>query len=202
MPLCKSFPRQAGQAVQRVTSVKARSAAPLRDPTSAPAPNAGPPQPRRLIKDFEREARTDGLPADDLAARKRALVAELNGLITAKKQAAGALDARRELVADGRANKAGAEIVPGGARGPPRSRRKTRLPERAPAARQRPQRFAHAPAVQAPDDAAARARSGSRASLPALCAPGVSSYASRGLRRPPAQRGGLEQGAARPALQA
>ncbi|KAK9830607.1 hypothetical protein WJX81_004669 [Elliptochloris bilobata] len=71
-------------------------------------------QTRRLIKDFEREARTDGLPAEDLAARKRLLVGELNGFITQKKNAAGAVDVRRELVADGRANKAGAEITPSG----------------------------------------------------------------------------------------
>ena len=77
--------------------------------------NTGLPQPRRLIKDFEREARTDGLPAEDLAARKRLLVGELNGFIAQKKAAAGVLEARRELVADGRANKAGAEIMPSGA---------------------------------------------------------------------------------------
>lgn len=82
---------------------------------AGPPASAGHAQPRRLIKDFEREARTDGLPAGDLAARKRLLVAELNGLITAKKKAAGELDARRELVADGRVNKAGAEIAPSGA---------------------------------------------------------------------------------------
>ena len=81
-----------------------------------PKPTHGRAQPRRLIKDFEREARTDGLPAEDLAARKRLLVAELNSHITAKKEAAGALDARRELVADGRVNRAGAEIAPSSAR--------------------------------------------------------------------------------------
>ena len=79
-------------------------------------PTCGAAQRRRLIKDFEREARTDGLPAEDLGARKRLLVAELNTLITAKKEAAGALDARRELVADGRINRAGAEIGPSSAR--------------------------------------------------------------------------------------
>ena len=83
---------------------------------SVPKPTHGRAQPRRLIKEFEREARTDGLPAEDLAVRKRLLVAELNGYISAKKEAAGALDARRELVADGRVNRAGAEIAPSSAR--------------------------------------------------------------------------------------
>lgn len=79
-------------------------------------PTRGRAQPRRLIKDFEREARTDGLPAEDLGARKRLLVVELNALIAAKKEAAGALGARRELVADGRVNRAGAEVGPSSAR--------------------------------------------------------------------------------------
>ena len=39
----------------------------------------------RLIKEFEREARTDGMPPLDLATRKKTLVSELNGYITAKK---------------------------------------------------------------------------------------------------------------------
>ena len=86
------------------------------DTECVPQPTCGAAQPRRLIKDFEREARTDGLPAEDLGGRKRLLVAELNALITAKKEAAGALDARRELVADGRINRAGAEIRPSSAR--------------------------------------------------------------------------------------
>ena len=81
-----------------------------------PTPTHGRAQPRRLIKDFEREARTDGLPAEDLGARKRLLVAKLNAYITAKKEAAGALETRRELVADGRVNRAGAEIGPSSAR--------------------------------------------------------------------------------------
>lgn len=38
-----------------------------------------------LIKDFEREARTDGLPARELADRKRLLVNELNSYIALKK---------------------------------------------------------------------------------------------------------------------
>ena len=40
----------------------------------------------RLIKDFEREARTDGMPTAALAARKKDLVLELNRYIEQKKQ--------------------------------------------------------------------------------------------------------------------
>ncbi|EFJ47278.1 Qb-SNARE, NPSN-family [Volvox carteri f. nagariensis] len=41
---------------------------------------------KSLIKDFEREARADGMPASELTARKRAMAAELNGFIEMKKQ--------------------------------------------------------------------------------------------------------------------
>ena len=51
----------------------------------------------RLIKEFEREARTDGMPPLDLATRKKALVQELNGYITAKKDFTVAATAKAEL---------------------------------------------------------------------------------------------------------
>jgi hypothetical protein len=44
---------------------------------------------RRLIKDFEREARTDGMPAHLLAGRKRDHVQTLNKFIDMKKQYVG-----------------------------------------------------------------------------------------------------------------
>jgi hypothetical protein len=53
----------------------------------------------RLIKEFEREARTDGVPPADLATRKKALVQELNGFIGMKKERSADLEARRELTA-------------------------------------------------------------------------------------------------------
>ncbi len=40
---------------------------------------------RRLLKEFEREARTDGMPANVLAERKKALADQLNGFINRKK---------------------------------------------------------------------------------------------------------------------
>ena len=39
----------------------------------------------RLIKDFEREARMDGMPTPTLATRKKQLVQDLNGYISKKK---------------------------------------------------------------------------------------------------------------------
>ena len=51
----------------------------------------------RLIKEFEREARTDGVPAAELASRKKALVQELNSFIAMKKDRSGDLEARKEL---------------------------------------------------------------------------------------------------------
>ena len=40
------------------------------------------------------------MPAQELANRKRALVQELNNLITMKKERSNALDAKKELVAE------------------------------------------------------------------------------------------------------
>ena len=51
----------------------------------------------RLIKEFEREARTDGVPSAELASRKKALVQELNCYIAMKKERSGDLEARKEL---------------------------------------------------------------------------------------------------------
>ena len=53
---------------------------------------------RRLIKDFEREARVDNLPPLDLATRKKTLVQELNGFITAKKEFTQDQAAKSELI--------------------------------------------------------------------------------------------------------
>jgi SNARE protein len=53
--------------------------------------------PCRLLKDFEREARTDGMPAPILAERKKALADELNELIKRKKEI-GAFAERSELL--------------------------------------------------------------------------------------------------------
>lgn len=54
---------------------------------------------RSLIKEFEREARIDGMPARELADRKRTLVNELNSYIALKKNYSSAEDARGELMA-------------------------------------------------------------------------------------------------------
>jgi hypothetical protein len=51
----------------------------------------------RLLKDFEREARTDGMPAPLLAERKKALADELNDFIKKKKEI-GAFAERSELL--------------------------------------------------------------------------------------------------------
>ena len=56
----------------------------------------------RLIKEFEREGRTDGMPAKELADRKRNLVNELNNFIAMKKQF-GAQSENREQLFDGAA---------------------------------------------------------------------------------------------------
>jgi novel plant SNARE len=56
----------------------------------------------RLIKEFEREGRTDGMPAKELADRKRNLVNELNNFIAMKKQY-GAQSENREQLFDGAA---------------------------------------------------------------------------------------------------
>jgi hypothetical protein len=50
----------------------------------------------RLLRDFEREARTDGMPEALLAQRKKALANELNDLIRIKKEL-GVFAERNEL---------------------------------------------------------------------------------------------------------
>ncbi|GLC53382.1 hypothetical protein PLESTB_000738700 [Pleodorina starrii] len=52
----------------------------------------------RLIKDFEREARADNMPASELAARKRTMAAELNGFIEMKKAFAQAEGSKGDLL--------------------------------------------------------------------------------------------------------
>ncbi|KAK9915749.1 hypothetical protein WJX75_003579 [Coccomyxa subellipsoidea] len=59
-----------------------------------------------LIKEFEREARTDGIAAAELVNRKKAMVQELNNFISMKKDRSTDLDARKELVAGGSPSKA------------------------------------------------------------------------------------------------
>ena len=54
----------------------------------------------RLIKEFEKEARAENLPAQELTNRKRAMVQELNNFITQKKERSNALSARVELIAE------------------------------------------------------------------------------------------------------
>lgn len=51
----------------------------------------------RLIKDFEREARMEGMPVATLAARKKGLVQELNSFIAQKKAASEQADSIGEL---------------------------------------------------------------------------------------------------------
>lgn len=53
----------------------------------------------RLIKEFEREARNDSMPADELLRRKEALVHELNTFISIKKTQTQILNTRMELLA-------------------------------------------------------------------------------------------------------
>jgi hypothetical protein len=52
----------------------------------------------RLIKEFEREGRTDGMPARELADRKRGLVTELNNFIALKKSYSATEQGRNELM--------------------------------------------------------------------------------------------------------
>lgn len=54
--------------------------------------------PCRLIREFEREARTDGMPANELNFRKKQYVQELNGFIGLKKAYSGAAAQRSELL--------------------------------------------------------------------------------------------------------
>lgn len=53
-----------------------------------------------LIKEFEREARTDGMPAAELADRRRTHVARLNGFIEAKKAFGQKDETRAELMGE------------------------------------------------------------------------------------------------------
>jgi hypothetical protein len=46
---------------------------------------------RRLIKDFEREARVDGMPPDILSDRKKVLADQLNKFISQKKEVTTAI---------------------------------------------------------------------------------------------------------------
>jgi hypothetical protein len=64
-----------------------------------------------LIKDFEREARADGMPAAELATRKKARVQQLNAFIMQKKEVSVAQEGRQQLLAD---NKGMAERSPEG----------------------------------------------------------------------------------------
>lgn len=52
----------------------------------------------RLIKDFEQEARTDGMPPAELAARKKGLVQQLNDFIAMKKERGANITAKQELI--------------------------------------------------------------------------------------------------------
>lgn len=59
-------------------------------------------RPSSLIREFEREARMDGLSPEELAARRKQLVQELNGFIGLKKAlASGASSSRDELLGGG-----------------------------------------------------------------------------------------------------
>lgn len=53
----------------------------------------------RLIQEFEREARTDGMPSRELADRKRKLVNQFNEYVNLKKQHSSTEAGRGELLA-------------------------------------------------------------------------------------------------------
>jgi hypothetical protein len=53
----------------------------------------------RLIQEFEREARTDGMPTRELVDRKRQLVGQFNTYVNLKKQHASTEAGRGELLA-------------------------------------------------------------------------------------------------------
>ncbi|PNH03475.1 putative plant SNARE 11 [Tetrabaena socialis] len=53
---------------------------------------------KTLIKDFEREARANGMPAGELGARKKALASELNGYIALKKDFAESEGSKADLL--------------------------------------------------------------------------------------------------------
>ncbi|GIL91658.1 hypothetical protein Vretimale_9586 [Volvox reticuliferus] len=55
-------------------------------------------QAKALIKDFEREARADGMPASELAARKKVMASELNGFIAMKNEFAQAEGNKGDLL--------------------------------------------------------------------------------------------------------
>eukprot|EP00879_Flechtneria_rotunda_P007130 GHRR01007482.1.p1 GENE.GHRR01007482.1~~GHRR01007482.1.p1 ORF type:complete len:286 (+),score=109.54 GHRR01007482.1:322-1179(+) len=61
---------------------------------------------KSLIHEFEREARTDNMPARELADRKRRLVNQLNSYIALKKQYSSTEDGRNELMAGAAATEA------------------------------------------------------------------------------------------------
>lgn len=56
---------------------------------------------KRLIKDFEREARTDNVPPNELRERKNALVSELNKFVAKKKAAQSTLEYKQDSGASG-----------------------------------------------------------------------------------------------------
>ena len=66
-------------------------------PRHAP-PRSSSSLPRRLIRDFERDAKADNMPIDELNYRKKQLVQELNSFIGLKKAYGAQLSARGELV--------------------------------------------------------------------------------------------------------
>ncbi|GBF88675.1 hypothetical protein Rsub_01574 [Raphidocelis subcapitata] len=74
---------------------------------------------KTLIKEFEREARTDGMPARELAERKRVLVNEFNSYVALKKGYASADEARGELLAGTSAGAGGSGGEGGGGGGSP-----------------------------------------------------------------------------------
>lgn len=57
---------------------------------------------KTLIREFEREARTDGMPPAELNMRKKEMVQELNGFIGLKKAYSSQSVARNELLAGGK----------------------------------------------------------------------------------------------------
>ena len=65
-----------------------------------------PPALRRLIRDFERDARADNMPVDELNYRKKQLVQELNGFIGLKKAYSAQAQQRSDLI--------GGQSVPAG----------------------------------------------------------------------------------------
>eukprot|EP00958_Prasinococcus_capsulatus_P000085 scaffold3_cov389-Prasinococcus_capsulatus_cf.AAC.6 len=74
----------------------------------------------RLVKDFEREARADGEPEEQIGKRKKTLVKELNAFIAQKKKASADLKERQEKLLQkqwqgGQSSIARAEVETGGA---------------------------------------------------------------------------------------